>query len=803
MNDFEKLGAFYLGRIYDSSGRQTTAEPLLYDSKDLVTHAVCVGMTGSGKTGLCIDLLEEAAIDGVPAIAIDPKGDIANLLLQFPNLSAAEFAPWVNEEEAARQNLSRDEFAAQQAETWRKGLEQWGQAPQRIAKLRDSAEFAVYTPGSAAGRSLSVLKSFAPPSGAAADDREALRDRISGTASAVLSLLGIDAEPMKSREHILLSNIFDAAWAGGSELTVEELIHQIQSPPMMKVGVVDLEAFYPAKERFELAMALNSLLASPGFEAWLEGEPLDIARLLYSPAGKPRISIISIAHLSDSERMFFVTLLLNEVLTWTRTQSGTTSLRAIVYMDEIFGYFPPTANPPSKRPLLTLLKQARAFGVGVVLATQNPVDLDYKGLANTGTWFIGRLQTERDKQRLIEGLEGASLSSGGAFDRGRIEQVLAGLGKRVFLMNNVHDEAPVVFESRWALSYLRGPLTRGQIKTLMASRAPAAPEPETVRTAASRAGVSFSQSTQRPVLPPDVPVAYVPTRGSQAGVTYQPVLLGVAQVRYIDAKAKIDFLEEKAFVTPVRDDSLPVQWEECAEANIDPSDLEKEPADGATFGTLPAVASKAKSYAGWQKDFVTWLYGHRQLNVYRSEVLKTCSEPAESEGDFRIRLQQATREERDRAIEKLRLKYQSRIVTLQDRLRRAQQAVEREKQQSQSQTLDTVVSVGTSVLGALFGRKKLGTAATGAVRSAGRVRKEAGDVSRAEETVEAMTQQLADIEAQVEAEVQTLQSQYDTSAVTLQGMAIKPKKTNINVRLFTLAWAPYTSEGGTAKPAWE
>jgi hypothetical protein len=777
MQDFEKLGAFYLGRIYDASAGRT-AEPLLYDSKDLVTHAVCVGMTGSGKTGLCIDLLEEAAIDGVPAIAIDPKGDIANLLLQFPDLQAGDFSPWVGQEKEP----------SQEAETWRKGLAEWGQSGDRIKKLRDAADFAVYTPGSGAGLPISVLKSFKP---AATDDREAFRDRVSGTASAVLSLLGIDAEPLKSREHILLSNIFETVWAEGRELTVEELIHLIQSPPLTKVGVMDLEAFYPAKDRFGLAMSLNNLIASPGFEAWLEGDPLDIARLLYLPDGKPRVSIISIAHLSDSERMFFVTLLLNEVLTWTRAQPGTSSLRAILYMDEIFGYFPPTANPPSKKPLLTLLKQARAFGVGVVLATQNPVDLDYKGLANAGTWFIGRLQTERDKERLLEGLEGS-------FDRAALGEMLARLGKRVFLMNNVHETAPVLFETRWTLSYLRGPLTRVEIKTLMS------PRKSTPATAAvEKSTTAVVQSGQRPVLPPDIPHAYIPARGSHESITYRPVLLVSAQIRYVDAKSKVDYLEEKVFLTPIQDDSLPVQWEQCAETTIDPSDLGNSPAENASFAALPPAASKAKSYAGWNKDFVTWSYGHRQLNVYRSEVLKTFSQPNETEGDFRIRLQQTTREERDRAIEKLRLKYQPKMVTLQDRLRRAQQTVERERQQSQSQTLDTVVSVGTGLLGAFFGRKRIATAATGAIRSAGRIRKETGDVSRATETVEAMEQQLADLQAQLESEIHGIQLQFEASAVNLEAISIKPKKTNINVRLFTLAWAPYVSVGGALSEAWE
>lgn len=801
MADFEKLGAFYLGRVYDPVARQGTQDLLLYDSKDLVTHAVCVGMTGSGKTGLCIDLIEEAAIDGVPVIAIDPKGDIANLLLQFPDLQAGDFQPWVDPEEARRQSLPVEQLAAAQAETWRKGLERWGQSGERIRKLRESADFAIYTPGSNAGLPLSVLKSFSPPTGAAAEDRETVRDRISGTASAVLSLLGITAEPMKSREHILLSNIFDAAWSEDKSLTIEELIHSIQSPPMQKVGVMDLEAFYPAKDRFELSMGLNSLLASPGFEAWLEGEPLDIGRLLHTPEGKPRVSILSIAHLSDSERMFFVSLLLNEVLSWTRAQAGTSSLRAIVYMDEIFGYFPPVSNPPSKRPLLTLLKQARAFGVGVVLATQNPVDLDYKGLANAGTWFIGRLQTERDKDRLLEGLEGAAGESGGNFDRSRMEQILAGLGKRVFLMNNVHDSAPTAFETRWALSYLRGPLTRAQIKTVMADRKLAGAAPPARESMKART----SQASARPVLPADVPQMFLPVRGNAEGIEYQPAVLASAQVRFVDAKAKIDYLDETVFLTPIKDDSLPVQWEECTvTTDLDASELETSPVDGASFGTLATAATKAKSYVTWQKDFVTWVYGHRQLQLWRSETIKVCSQPNESEGDFRVRLQQSSREERDRALDKVRQKYASKIVTLEDRLRRAQQSVAKEKEQAQSQTLDTVLNVGAGIFGTLFGRKKVATAATGAMRSAARVRRESSDVGRAEENVEAVQQQLSELQGELESELQAIQQQLDPASVTLEAVSVKPKKANINVRLFTMVWAPYKrGENNELEPAWE
>ena len=471
MQNYEQLGAFYLGKQYDIESGEVQPDYLLYDAKDLTTHAVCVGMTGSGKTGLCLSLLEEAAIDGVPAIAIDPKGDLGNLLLTFPELRPEDFRPWIEEREATREGITPDELAAKTATQWRKGLARWDQDGARIANLRSAVDTAIYTPGSNSGLPLTVLRSFDVPPPAVLNDSDALRGRVSSAASGLLALLGIDADPIRSREHILLSNIFQRAWTAGRSLDLPELIREIQQPPFDRVGVMDLESIFPAADRRDMSMQLNNLLASPSFASWMEGESLNIKRLLYTPEGRPRLSIISIAHLSESERMFFVTILLNEVLSWMRSQPGTSSLRALLYMDEVFGYFPPTANPPSKTPMLTLLKQARAYGLGVVLATQNPVDLDYKGLSNAGTWFLGRLQTERDKARVLDGLEGATAATGASFNRKQMETLLSRMGNRVFLMNNVHDDEPIVFQTRWVMSYLRGPLTRGQIQNLMASRA--------------------------------------------------------------------------------------------------------------------------------------------------------------------------------------------------------------------------------------------------------------------------------------------------------------------------------------------
>ena len=474
MQDYEKLGVFYLGKRYETQGGKLSEEPVLYDSRDLSTHAVIIGMTGSGKTGLGIDLLEEAAIDKVPVIALDPKGDMGNLLLSFPELRGTDFEPWVDARAAETAGQSVAAFAAAQAETWRKGLADWGQSPERIARLRAAAEFSIYTPGSTAGLPISVLGSFAAPPAAVREDADIYRQLVQGTVTGLLTLLGMDADPLSDREHILLSAVLDQSWQQGKSLDLAGLIHAVQEPGMTRIGVMELETFYPAKERFELAMRLNNLLAAPGFEAWTQGEALDAGKLLYTASGQPRVSVLSIAHLNDAERMFFVTLLLNAVIAWMRSQPGTNSLRAILYMDEVFGYLPPVANPASKQPLLTLLKQARAFGLGLVLSTQNPVDLDYKALSNAGTWFIGRLQTEQDRNRVRDGLLSAAAAEG--LDRAQIDQILGSLGKRSFLMHNVHESGPLLMQTRWAMAYLRGPLTRDDIRRLSGTT-PAAAAP--------------------------------------------------------------------------------------------------------------------------------------------------------------------------------------------------------------------------------------------------------------------------------------------------------------------------------------
>jgi hypothetical protein len=796
-SDYEKLGAFYLGREFDPAANALTSDLVLYDSKDLITHAVCVGMTGSGKTGLCLSLLEEAAIDGVPAICIDPKGDLGNLMLTFPNLAPADFQPWVDAGEAARKGVSVEEFAAKTAETWKKGLTEWDQAPERIGKLRAAADVAIYTPGAETGLPLSVLRSFSPPSPELLSDAGALRDRVGSVVSGLLSLLGIEVDPIGSREHILLANILEGAWRAGLSLDMTGLIQSVQKPAFDKLGAFDLETFFPAKDRLKLAMQLNNLIASPGFASWMQGEPLDAQRLLFQPTGKPRISIISIAHLNDAERMFIVTLVLNEVIAWMRSQSGTGSLRAILYMDEIFGFFPPTANPPSKLPMLTLLKQARAFGLGCVLATQNPVDLDYKGLANCGTWFIGRLQTERDKLRVIEGLKSALP---GAEDGADLEKLMSSLSQRVFLMRNVHDDAPVLMKTRWALSYLRGPLTGTEIARVMAPRKALGPASPTIYPAAT----ATAPASTRPAVGAGIPEFFLgPTKGA-GPVLYKPMVAGFAKLHFVDAKLALDEWQTSGWLAPFDDGAGNASWEDAGQDAQLKARLGMSPVEGAEYGELPGPALRAASYAGWAKQLQSRLYETARANVFWCEAFKTASKAGETEGDFRTRLTLAAREKRDAAVAELRKRWQAKLSQLQDQIRRANERRERESSQLSQQKINTALSIGSSILGALLGRKAISATNVGrvgsAARSATRISRESGDVDRAEEGLEALQRRLEETRREVEAEVARLEHTLDASTISLRAIEVPARKSDIAVGEVALVWTPWR-KGADGFPA--
>ncbi len=818
----DKPGSFYLGRPFDLKSGKAAAAPLLYDSKDLTTHAVCVGMTGSGKTGLCLALMEEAALNKIPVLAIDPKGDLGNLMLAFPNLAASDFRPWIDESEAARKQLSPDEFAAKQAETWSKGLAEWGEGPDRIRRFCDAVERVIYTPGSSAGIPITVLKSFAAPPKELVADADALAERIASATSGLLALLGIDADPVRSKEHIFISSLLEAAWRAGKDVDLRELIQEINRPSISKVGAVDLESFYPAKERTKLAMSLNNLLASPSFASWLEGEPLDIQKILYTPEGKPRLAIISIAHLDDAQRMFFVTILLNEILAWIRTQPGTSSLRALLYMDEVFGYFPPLGSPPAKRPMLTLLKQARAFGLGCMLATQNPVDLDYKGLSNAGTWFLGRLQTERDKARVMEGLEGASAQAGATFNRQKMEAALAALGNRVFLMNNVHEDAPVIFQSRWALSYLCGPLTKNQIKTLMdpvrgkyrtagkgegagSAAAEAASSASLSGAAAGGSGrVASATSAGRPVVSAGIREKFLPVAGRVPdGYTleYRPGLLGKGKVHFVK-KADGTDVWQTCFLLQNSPDAPPDDiWQGAATAEAAPT-LEDQPEAGGQFRDLPAELGREKSYAVFNRQLKEHLYRESSLKLWQCDLLETTSKPGESDADFRNRLAPLMKSRLSTERDKIEKSYAPKLEKLETQIGMAQTRVNTRRWQFFARLgnalwviLDNVMSLrGKNMPGR---RRSLDPA----IRS---MATETGQQSNAKAALESLLQQKQQLEQQKQDELKQLETSCTPAGLPLAPLELKPQKGDIEADDVSLVWLPFRiSAAGAAEPVYE
>ncbi len=825
----ERLGSFYLGAQYDLKKKERLNTPINYDARDLTTHAVCVGMTGSGKTGLCVGLLEEAAVDNVPTLIIDPKGDMTNLLLQFPELRPQDFEPWINPDDARRKGKSVAEYAESTANLWRNGQADWGITPERIKSLVASGEFTIYTPGSDAGVPINILGSLAAPQLDFATNAEAIRDRITGTVIALLGLVGIKADPIRSREAILLANIFEHFWKDNKDLDIASLITSIQNPPVRQIGVFDVDTFYPEKDRFELAMDFNNLIAAPSFKNWLSGESLDIDKLMYNANGSPRHSVFYIAHLSDSERMFFVTLLLENVLTWMRRQTGTTSLRAILYFDELFGFFPPTAEPPSKRPLLTLLKQARAFGLGCVLVSQNPIDIDYKGLTNAGTWFIGKLQAERDKDRVLQGLKGAIAEAGGK-EKVDYDTLISQLGSRVFLMHNVHEDRPVVFHTRWVMSYLRGPMTRPQVAQLMAGRksiaAPAVPVANTSHSTQSSAvaasppskaensGVPDGYSATPPTLDPSVTQVYLPVElGEQAAIRraseesgealtvestqliYEPAIIGAASVRFFDRKNKIDEKTHKVLLALNPDSGRGgIDWESAEESPLSSRDLRKKPErvdekQGPFFAPAPESANNGRELKSLEKDLSDWLYYNSKLPVKSHPTLKLVQKPDESERAFKIRLQQAARERRDDEVDKLEKKYETKIDRLEDKLRLRERRLSDDEAEFEARKRDEMVGIGESVLGFVMGRRS--TRVLSRASSKRRMTAKAkANIEDTKDEIEDIKADIAELESELKEAADDITTRWADSLEELETVEIAPRRSDVQIQLLALAWTP-------------
>jgi len=821
------MADFLLGGQIDAARHERTGTTTTVSSGDLTTHGVIVGMTGSGKTGLGIVLIEEALQAGIPTLLIDPKGDLTNLCLTFPNLAPTDFEPWVNEGDAKKAGVTVPEFAAAQAKTWTEGLGGWGLGGPAIKTLRDSTTFTIYTPGSSGGVGLNIIGSLqAPPD---MTDMEILGDEIEGFVSGLLSLVDIDADPLSSREHILLSNLILHEWSAGRNLDLATLVGMAQTPPIRKLGVFDVDAFFPPKDRTAFAMRLNGLLASPSFGAWLNGPPLDIPSMLRTPDGRPRCAIVTTAHLSDQERQFVTTLVLSKLVTWMRGQSGTTDLRALLYMDEVAGYLPPTAVPPTKKPIMTLMKQARAFGLGVVLSTQNPVDIDYKALSNAGTWMIGRLQTERDKQRLLDGMSAAA----GGVDVGAVSDTISGLAKREFVVRRAGKDTPDVFTTRWAMSYLRGPLTRDQIATLMVDQKAAAPTaPPTATTAggppappaaspgaspaapAPAGGGAFAappSGAPTSLLPPDVTAVmpgvaegvlvrwvdvaapWVSTVGGdpRGGVRAAAIVARVA-LRYDEVKA--DLVHDEEYETVLFPLADPLDVTAAMAVDHDDRDLQPSPPPQSGYRIPDAPIKNRTFWTRVEKDLLAQLVRTRSLDLHINRDLKLCSRPGEDAEAFVSRCLQVADIFADADIAKFREKYATKVAKLQDQLRVAEDRVDIVREEAKGRRNEELLSTAGSILGGILGgRRSRGSVFSKAGSAAGRRSRTAaagGRADAAENKVEMLQDQLQDLEAELVEELTEIDQTWMAMAKNIAPLAVPLERTDVRITQLALAWLP-------------
>ena len=765
---YEKLALFYLGRNAKDDSLN------LYKSKHLTTHAAIIGMTGSGKTGLGIGLIEEAALDNIPSIIIDPKGDMSNLCLAFEQMRPEDYIPWIDESEASAKGKSIEQMAEDIASSNRAGIESFAQDLERVKRFADVPK-TIYTPGSSAGVSVNILGSFEAPPISILEDADTLASLINTSASSLLSLISIEGDSVSSKEHLLLSSIFSHYYLQSVSLSMQTLISNIMTPPFKKIGMLELEAFYPQSERMKLATKFNSVISSVTFASWIQGEALDIQNMLYDENGKAKIAIFSIAHLDDAQRMFFVSLLLNAYISWMRQQRGSSTLKSILYMDEIFGFFPPTKNPPSKEPMLLLLKQARAFGCGIVLATQNPVDIDYKGLSNIGTWFIGKLQTKQDIAKVIDGIAANS-----AFSKEELASQIASLKGRHFFLKNVHEDHTQEFYTRWVLSYLKGPMTKDDIKMLMSARK------ATQKTHHERE-ISTQIAAAKPMLSKNIKEYFV---DANPEAMFYPSLYAEAKVRFFNQKKNIDQEERIYLKLPLEPNSFTLEWSEAYEEQIGQKST-LAPHD-ASYAELPELITKTNALKPLEKSLNDFIYENKKVEFLGCEALKLESSLGQNKRDFLIEVEDKLRELRDEGVEKLQKKFQSDYDKLQVKFATLEMKLKKEEAEVSSKVTDTIISIGLTVMSAFFGKKAISatTISKGAtsLNKGKAILKERADVANAQQLIENIQADAQALESLFKEDISALQEALHIKNYPLQTLDIRPRRTDIAVLDFALLW---------------
>ena len=818
-NDSEK---FYLGKVYDEQGNLTD-EKLLYDPQDLVTHCMITGMTGSGKTGLGIILLEEMARKNIPAIVIDPKGDLTNLMLHFPELRAEDFEPWIDPEAPVREGKSLLEISVETAEAWKKGLSEWGLGKEEISEL-EKVSYTIFTPGSTVGNPINILSSFEAPKTPVKEGDEFIREEIATTVTALLDLIGIsNIDPLQSREHILLSSIIEQYWNMGKSIDIEEMIAAVNDPPFEKLGALPVDKMYPPKDRFQLSLLLNNFLASPSFQNWNKGPNLDIEKLLYTNDGKARMNVFYLQHLNDHERMFFVTMLYSQIESWMREQPGTGNLKLGVYFDEIAGYLPATSNPASRNVIIRLLKQARAFGVGMILSSQNPIDFDYKALSNAGTWFIGHLQTAQDVRRLIDGLA----TNDGGIDQTEAKRRISALKNRQFLYMNVHTPGLKVMTTRWTLNYLAGPLTRNRIPLLiekgLSERVDTVSSVMNVNeTVAELADTSQNQGEDqgeaemseekakevqpegtKPEIAANINEYYRRAEKIAAEVgapaeeiTYIPVWIAQAEARILQPKYNLDFIDKKAVLIDEPDiRGVSINWREYETEPFDEKTVQSRPqyAD-AKYEQPPEWMSDSGSVRRRESDFLDYIYREGIVKIRANKPLDVYAAPDVTEEDFiamcKGKVAEASQNEKD----KLAKAYENIVDRMETKIRKAEADVADKTDKVKSKNIEKYGAFGELVIGMFTGRKR---SVSTSINKYGQSTNADNALEKAQLVLDELK---ADLEQQTEEfkkQIAEVEEKWNKIAEEMDEVTVTPMKKDIFIDYFGILWLPYyTDENG-------
>lgn len=763
-------------------GTSPDGEAVHLKADRLRTHGVIVGMTGSGKTGLGLVLLEELLEARVPVIAIDPKGDLGNLGLLFPEFKPDDFAPWVGKDDPEKV-----------AQKWQTGLLRGKITGAQVRALKDGIDLAVYTPGSTAGLPIDLLGLLSAPK----DMSQDLTDAVEAAVSGLMGLAGKKTDPVRDPAHVVLSRILHDAWKAGESIDLSTLVLRLVDPPFAKVGVFPLDRFFPPDDRMDLAMAFNAILSAPSFGAWRTGVHLDPARLLDADGDRTPVSVFALAHLEEAERQFFVSLLLSRLLSWSRAQPGTDGLRALVFLDEASGYIPPHPyNPPSKAPLLTLMKQARAVGLGVVLSTQNPVDLDYKALSNAGTWCIGRLTTKQDRDRLLKGIDARDLDS-----------AVAKLEKRQFVLHEIGRGAPQVFGSRHAMAYLRGPLTQSEFGALnelwgkdvaaAAQTSPAGPS-----AAPSPQGGQDDLLPAPPVLE-GTPARYLDPRvvfsarfegafdrfaepaSDGHPLTYRPALRAEVDLRFDETKGGFVLDETLHRVWfPLGKDGLS---EAPLAVALEEADLLDAAPDNARFALLPEwldTAREVKSVARRLKDDI---YRSESRGQFINPELKLYAHAEESEEEFRARCEKAVEDLIDEAAAKLKESFEKKADRLEDRLEKKRAQHAELKGVARSRQLEEVVNLGATVLSFFGGRSRRLTSAMTKRRQSSQA---AARVDRLEGEIEGLEDDAIALEQELEVKLATIEEDNRAALDATEAREVRLEKSDVGAPRLEILWVP-------------